>query len=106
MIAFSLLASMALAGASAAPVERASHAYMTCLRGTQKTSLAAKMAPAAFGTQIKTACPNEAAALTQALVAFDLAMGTARAKAQANAARDVANYVEEVEASYADSFQQ
>ena len=68
-------------------------AYATCLKSFEAKNLSAKVATAAYSTAVKTACPAEAAALVQALVAFDVAMGTKRSAANANAQRDLDDYL-------------
>ena len=58
----------------------------------ETNQLNAKVDAGAYATAVKTACPSEAQALSDALIRFDVAMGTKRASAQANAQRDVDDY--------------
>ena len=66
--------------------------YASCLKQFESKSIAAKMPKADYETAIKDACPAEAQALINALVAYDVAMGSKRATAEANAKLDVADY--------------
>ncbi len=77
-------------------------AYSACIRQFETRSLAAKMEPAAYSEAIKGACPAESAALTRALVDFDIAMGSKRAAAASNAAIDVGDYLVTSDERYRD----
>jgi len=83
---------LALAAPDPRTLDRPRKAYASCIKGFESKSLAAKMEPAAYSTAVKGACPAEAAELARALIAFDIAMGTKRAAAIANAATDVGDY--------------
>ncbi len=90
MIAFVL--ALALAAPNPASIDAPRHAFQVCLKGFETNQMRAKVAADAYSAAVKTACPAEAQALTDALVKFDTAMGTKRASAQANAERDVDDY--------------
>ena len=68
------------------------NAYATCLKQFETKSIEAKMSKATYETAIKDACPAESQALINALVAYDVAMGSKRSNAEANAKLDVADY--------------
>ena len=87
-----LAAALALAAPNPASIDAPRRAYATCLKSFEANQLSAKVEPAAYEAAVKTACPAQAAAFTAALVAYDVAMGTKRAAATANAARDVEDY--------------
>src|SRR5687768_15759978 len=84
---------LALAGPSPQTIVKPRKNYVACLNRFEAESIAAKMDIAAYATAVKAACPAEAAALTKALVDYDVGMGTKRAAATENAAIDVADYV-------------
>ena len=94
---------LALAAPDPRAMDRPRKAYASCIKGFEGRSLAAKMAPAAYSSAVKSACPAEAAELTRALVAFDIAMGSKRAAATANAATDVGDYLVTSDERYRDS---
>ena len=94
---------LALAGPSPQSIDQPRKNYSACLKRFETKSLGEKMTPDAYSAAIKTACPAEAAAFTKALVTYDVAMGTKRAKAEANAAIDLADYVLTSEERYRDS---
>ena len=99
-----LLMTLMLAAASPNPqsLDAPRKAYSGCIRAIEKRSLDSKVSPAAYSTALRGACQAEAARLTAALVAYDIAMGTARATAAQNAATDVADYVTTSEERYKD----
>lgn len=99
MITLALALAMAAPNPSAIVAPR--RAYATCLKSFESKNLGEKVAPAAYSTSVKLACPAEAAALVRALVAFDVAMGTKRASATANAQRDLDDYLITSEERYA-----
>lgn len=68
-------------------------AYAACIKEFETKSLAAKMSPGAYASAIKSACQAEATTFTNALIAYDVAMGGKQATAAASAASDVADYV-------------
>jgi hypothetical protein len=90
MIAFVL--ALALAAPNPASIDAPRHAFQACLKSFESNQLRAKIAADAYSAAVKAACPTEAQALSDALVRFDTAMGTKRASALANAARDVDDY--------------
>lgn len=75
-----------------AAIDAPRHAFQACLKSFESNQLQAKVAADAYSTAVKTACPTEAQALTNALVKFDTAMGTKRPTALSNAQRDVDDY--------------
>ena len=90
MIAFVL--ALALAAPNPASIDAPRQAFAACLKTFEGNQLRAKIDPAAYATAVKGACPAEAQALTDALVKYDVAMGTKRAAAEANAVRDLDDY--------------
>jgi len=90
MITFVL--ALALAAPNPSSIDAPRNAFRACLKTFESNQLKAKIDAGAYATAVKTACPTEAQALSDALVRFDVAMGTKRASAQANAARDVDDY--------------
>jgi len=88
-----MVMSLAVAAPNPRTLDAPRKAYSACIRQFEKTSLAAKVEPAAYSTAIKGACPEQGAALTRALIAFDIAMGSKRATATSNAATDVGDYL-------------
>ena len=82
----------ALAAPNPAMIDAPRKAFATCLKTFETNQIRAKVAADAYATAVKSACPTEAQALSDALVKYDVAMGTKRASAQANAARDVDDY--------------
>lgn len=89
---FTLTIALAIAVPNPSSIDAPRRAFATCLKSFETKSLQEKLAAAAYSESVKAACPSEAAALTQALVAFDMAMGTKRAAAAANAERDLSDY--------------
>ena len=87
-----LTIALAIAVPNPSSIEAPRRAFAICLKTFETKSLQEKLAATAYADSVKTACQSEAAALTQALVAFDMAMGTKRAAAAANAERDLADY--------------
>lgn len=87
---------MAMMLAMAAPnphsLDAPRKAFSACIRAFEAKSIAAKMDSAAYSAALKTSCMDEATALANALTAYDVAMGTKRASAEATAASDVADY--------------
>ena len=101
MIAFVL--ALALATPNPAAIDAPRRAFAACLKSFESNQLRAKVAVDAYSTAVKVACPTEAQALTDALVKFDVAMGTKRASALANAERDVDDYRLTSEERYRDN---
>ena len=89
---FTIALALMLAAPNPSSIDAPRRAFATCLRGFETQSRQAKMDSAAYSAAVKAACQNEAAALMNALVAFDVAMGNKRATATSNAARDVDDY--------------
>jgi hypothetical protein len=87
-----LLVALALAAPNPASIDGPRKAYSLCIKSFETNQLKGKVDPAAYETAVKSACPTEAAALTAALINYDVAMGTKRAKATENAAMDLEDY--------------
>jgi hypothetical protein len=87
-----LVVALALAAPNPGSIDAPRRAYASCIKTFESNQLRAKVEAAAYETAVKAACPSEAAAFSAALVAYDVAMGTKRASATANAARDVEDY--------------
>ncbi len=83
---------LALAGPSPRTIDQPRKAYSACIKRFETQSLAAKMEATAYSAALKTACSAEGAALSKALVDYDVGMGTKRAAAASNAAVDLADY--------------
>ena len=88
-----VLLTLALAAPNPQSLNQPRKNYVACLKQFETKALNDKMEAAVYSTAIKTACPAEAATMTKALVSYDVAMGTKRAAATANAANDIADYV-------------
>ncbi|MBA3666883.1 MAG: hypothetical protein H0W65_04075 [Sphingomonas sp.] len=89
---FTLLLAIAMAAPNPSSIVAPRRAFATCLKTFETMSRQGKIDAAAYSAAVKSACPSEAAALMNALVAFDVAMGNKRSSATANAARDVDDY--------------
>ena len=100
MITFVL--ALALAAPNPSSIDAPRKAYQACLKTFETNQMNAKIDAAAYATAVKTACPAEAQALSEALIRYDVAMGTKRANAQANAERDVEDYRLNSEERYRD----
>ena len=83
---------MALAAANPATINKPRQDFAACIRAFEKKSAKDKLTVDAYGAGVKSACAAEADRLTQALVAYDMAMGGKRASAMSNAASDVDDY--------------
>ena len=90
MIAFVL--ALALATPNPSSIDAPRKAFAACLKTFESNQRNAKVAAEAYSAAVKTACPAEAQALEDALVKFDVAMGTKRPTALSNAQRDVDDY--------------
>lgn len=90
MIAFVM--AFAMVAPNPAMIDAPRKAFATCLKTFETNQMRAKVAVDAYATAVKSACPTEAQALSDALVKYDVAMGTKRASAQANAQRDLDDY--------------
>jgi|GEM_PF-5508787 len=93
---------LAIAAPNPRTLDAPRKAYSACIRQFETSSRAAKLDPAAYSIAIKNACPAQAAALTRALIDFDIAMGSKRATAASNAAIDVGDYLVTSEERYRD----
>ena len=87
MITFVL--ALALAAPNPSSIDAPRKAFAACLRTYESNQRSAKVAVDSYSTAVKTACEAEAKALTNALVGFDVGMGTKRPAALANAQRDM-----------------
>ena len=67
-------------------------AFVECLHNFEQKAIGDKMAVDAYAPAVKAACPSEAAALSAAMIGYDVGMGTKRATAADNAAADIADY--------------
>lgn len=101
MITFVL--ALALAAPNPSSIDAPRKAFASCLKAFESNQRNAKLAADAYSAAVKSACPTEAQALTDALVRFDVAMGTRRASALANAARDIDDYRLTSEERYRDN---
>ena len=77
-------------------------AYSACLKAYETKSASDKMTPEAYAEAVKSACETEKTSFLNALVTFDVAMGTKRAAAQANAQRDLEDYWAESQERFKD----
>jgi hypothetical protein len=89
---FTFVLALALAAPNPTSIDAPRRAFSACLKSFETNQLKAKIDAAAYASAVKSACSNEAQALADALVKFDVAMGTKRANAVANAERDVDDY--------------
>ena len=89
---FTFVLALALAAPNPSSIDAPRRAFATCLKSFESNQLKAKVDAAAYSTAVKAACASEAQALADALIRYDVAMGTKRASAQANAQRDVDDY--------------
>lgn len=87
-----LLLALALAAPNPTSIDAPRNAFRTCLKNFETNQMKAKVDAAAYATAVKGACPTEAQALAEALIKYDVAMGTKRVNAQSNAERDVDDY--------------
>lgn len=83
---------LALAAPNPATIDAPRNAFRACLKTFESNQMKAKVDAGAYATAVKGACPTEAQALAEALIKYDVAMGTKRANAQSNAERDVDDY--------------
>ena len=83
---------LALAPPNPGAIEAPRKAFQACLKTFETNQRQAKVAVDEYSAAVKAACQPEAAALSDALVKFDTAMGTKRPAAIANAQRDVDDY--------------
>ncbi|HVF37683.1 MAG TPA: hypothetical protein VNA29_07055 [Sphingomicrobium sp.] len=98
-----LLMALAMAAPNPGSIDAPRKAFSTCLKSFENNQLSAKVAAAAYAAAVKSACPSEAQALSDALIRYDVAMGTKRASATANAQRDVDDYRLTSEERYRDT---
>ena len=97
-----LVMALAMAAPNPSSIDAPRRAYASCLKAFESKSRAEKVDAAIYATSVKTACTAEGAALVRVLVAFDVAMGTKRASATANAQRDLDDYQLTSEERYRD----
>ena len=90
MITFVL--ALALAAPNPSSIDAPRKAFAACLKTFETNQRGAKVAIDAYSAAVKSACAAEAEALTDALVKFDVGMGTKRPAAMANAQRDIDDY--------------
>ena len=100
---FTFVLALALAAPNPSSIDAPRRAFATCLKSFESNQLKAKVDAAAYSTAVKAACAGEAQALADALIRYDVAMGTKRASAQANAQRDVDDYRLTSEERYRDT---
>jgi hypothetical protein len=98
-----LFIAVALAVPNPSSIDAPRKAFAACLKTFESNQLNAKVAADAYSAAVKAACPSEAQALTDALVKYDVAMGTKRPAALANAQRDVDDYRLTSEERYRDT---
>lgn len=91
---FALLLLAAAGGPNPTMINAPRKAYAACIHDFEHKSLDGKMAAAAYEAAIKSACADQAKALTSALVAVDVGNGVKRASALSNAAADLDDYVQ------------
>lgn len=89
---FTLVLALAVAAPNPSSIDAPRKAFAACLKSFETNQMKANVAADAYAAAVKSACPAEAKALTDALVNFDVAMGTKRAAAQATAERDLEDY--------------
>ena len=89
---FTLVLALALAAPNPTSIDAPRNAFRACLKTFETSQMNAKVDAGAYATAVKSACSSEAQALSDALVRYDVAMGSKRASAQANAQRDVDDY--------------
>lgn len=89
---FTFAIALALVAPNPSAIDAPRKAFAACLKTFENNQMRAHVAADAYAAAVKAACPAEAQALSEALIKFDVAMGTKRASAQANAARDVDDY--------------
>ena len=101
MLTFAI--ALALAPPNPAAIDAPRKAFSSCLKLFESNQRSAKVAPDAYSTAVKSACAAEASALSDALIKFDVAMGTKRPAAMTNAERDIDDYRMTSEERYRDS---
>ena len=87
-----LVIAFALAAPNPSSIDGPRRAYAACLKTFESNQIKAKIDAAAYSTAVKGACQAEAQALADALIRYDVAMGTKRTSAAANAQRDLEDY--------------
>ena len=90
MVEYTLAMLMIAAAPNATSENR--EAFARCLKDHVRTSLEQKVDAAAFGSSLAAACKDKEAALRNALIAADLAMGLKRAASEKSAAEQLADY--------------
>lgn len=89
---FTLIIAALLAAPNPASIDAPRKAFASCLKAFESNQMKAKVDAAAYEAAVKSACSSEASALSAALIKYDVAMGTKRASATANAERDIDDY--------------
>ena len=87
----SALAMLLVAAAPNATSENR-EAFARCLKDHVRGSLEQKVSAEAFGSSLAAACKDKEAALRNALIAADLAMGMKRAASEKSADEQIADY--------------
>ena len=87
-----LVLALALAAPNPASIDAPRNAFRACLKSFESNQMRANVAADAYSAAVKSACPTEAQALSDALIKYDVAMGNKRTAAQENAQRDVEDY--------------
>ena len=87
-----LVLALALAAPNPASIDAPRSAFRACLKSFESNQMRANVAADAYSAAVKSACPTEAQALSDALIKYDVAMGNKRTAAQENAQRDVEDY--------------
>ena len=87
-----LVVALAMLAPNPATIDGPRHAFAACLKRFESQNLAQKVDAAAYEAAVKSACQAEATGLLDALVRYDVAMGTKRAAATSNAERDLDDY--------------
>ena len=90
MVEFTLAMLMLAAAPNATSENR--EAFARCLKEHVRVSLEQKVSAEAFGSSLASACKDKEAALKNALIAADLAMGLKRAASEKSAAEQLADY--------------
>ena len=97
-----LLIAALIAAPNPASLDAPRRAYAQCLKKFETDKLAAKTSADDYAAAIKAACAAGAEALSNALVKYDVAMGTKRTAAVENAKLDLEDYQARSESRYRD----
>jgi len=97
-----------IAAAAAAPnpatIDQPRKNFVACIKQFEAKSRSEKIVPDGYSDALKAACTAESQKLTNALIAYDVAMGTKRTTAANNAAMDVDDYWLTSEERYKDAY--